>query len=301
MSWTAVARKDFHDSVRSLLLWGVVVVFVLFAGLLAFLYANYFFDVLGVSDPTAETVTFGFVLLMTGNFPLLQFGVGPVLALVPVIGLLLGYKSIAGERDSGQIKILLGLPHSRLDVVVGKFAGRSTVALIGIAVGFSVAALIVLVLKSIEPVIFIQFVVAVALFTLVHVSIGVGISAASPSSTLSLIGVMGFVGIFQVLWGATFFVLNAFVFEFSGQPPDWFRFLRNLSPGRAYDGLMASVVPRYAEYKSEIASNATAGAGTEPVGDAFFTQDWFGVLVLVFWAVVPLAIGYWRFETDDLG
>jgi len=36
-------------------------------------------------------------------------------------------------------------------------------------------------------------------------------------------------------------------------------------------------------------------------GDApFYLQEWFGVVVLLFWLAVPVAIGYYRFERTDL-
>lgn len=295
MSWLAVARKDFQDSARSKLLWAVLAVFVLFAGGIAFLYGEYLVGDLSGGAPPAGDLTLGFVLLMSGN---ILGGVGPVLVLVPIIGLLLGYKSVVGERETGQIKLLLGLPHSRSDVVLGKLAGRTAVALLGVGVGFLVAAVVVAIFGSFSPVVYLQFVVAVAIFAFVHVSIGVGISSATSSSSLSILGIVAFVGIFQVVWGAAFTVGQFVLFDITETAPDWYRFLRNVTPGRAYDGLLATVVPRYAEAQAEAANNSPLqAAGDQP----FFLQDWFGVLLLVFWGTVPLALGYLRFKSVDLG
>jgi len=46
-----------------------------------------------------------------------------------------GYMAVVGERRSGSIKILLGLPPNRADVVFGKLLGRMGV--VGLAVGVS--------------------------------------------------------------------------------------------------------------------------------------------------------------------
>lgn len=294
MSWAAVARKDFQDAARSKLLWGVLALFVLFAGGLALLYTELLSRLGGGVESGTDSITMGFVLLMSGNF---LFGAGPVLVLVPVIGLLLGYKSVAGERDSGQMKILLGLPHSRSDVVVGKLVGRTGVGLLGVVAGFTIAALLVAILESLSPLMFFQFVIAVAVFLFVHISIGVGISAAAPSSTWSIVAVFLFIGFFQVIWGAMFFVVKVVVWDLTTEAPEWFQFLRTLSPGRAYDGLLATIVPRYSELKADL----TPGGATDPsTAEPFFAQDWFGLVVLLVWAVVPLALGYLRFDTVDL-
>lgn len=34
--------------------------------------------------------------------------------------------------------------------------------------------------------------------------------------------------------------------------------------------------------------------------DAFYAQGWFGFVVLAFWLLIPLALGYLRFNSTDL-
>lgn len=300
MSWVAVARKDLRDTARSKVLWVTIALFVLFAGGLAYLWVevlNRTQDLVQIAGQAAgiqHPETVGFITLMSSGI----LTIGPVLVFVPVIGLMLGYKSIVGERDSGQIKLLLSLPHTRQDVMVGKLAGRSAVAMISVLVGFFVAAVIVAALSTLAPLVFLQFVLAVALFALVHVSIGIGISSAAPSSAWAIGLVVAFVGIFQVMWGGAFFVLKLVLFDdVSATAPEWFRFLEGLSPGRAYGDALAVLVPEYAKLQSTIAQQQ---GGIPESEKPFFLQNEFGFLVLVAWAVVPLALGYLRFESIDL-
>ncbi|MDZ7850465.1 MAG: ABC transporter permease subunit [Halodesulfurarchaeum sp.] len=62
--------------------------------------------------------------------------------LVPIMALIAGYLAIAGERESGSLKILLGLPPSRGEVLAGKFLGRAAVVGIGVAAGFAISGVV---------------------------------------------------------------------------------------------------------------------------------------------------------------
>jgi len=64
----------------------------------------------------------------------------PMSFFVPMLGLAISYAAIAGERDSGSIKLLLSLPNSRRDVILGKFIGRCAVLTIAILSGYVVVA-----------------------------------------------------------------------------------------------------------------------------------------------------------------
>ena len=56
--------------------------------------------------------------------------------LLPLGVLLLSYRSVVGERTSGSLRFVLGLPMTRSDILVGKVLGRSA----GIAIPISAAA-----------------------------------------------------------------------------------------------------------------------------------------------------------------
>jgi len=58
------------------------------------------------------------------------------------MALIAAYLAIAGERESGSLKLLLGLPPSRGEVLVGKFLGRSGVVAIGLVLGFLVSGVV---------------------------------------------------------------------------------------------------------------------------------------------------------------
>jgi len=43
---------------------------------------------------------------------------------LPLVAIFAGYAAISKERTGGSLKLLLSLPHSRKDVIIGKVVGR---------------------------------------------------------------------------------------------------------------------------------------------------------------------------------
>jgi len=287
MNVLPVVKKDFQDAARSKLLWALLVLFVLGIGGITIGLPEVV-ERLGQLD--LDLSVLGLIALMTGR---ITFGFGPIPVLVPVIGLLLGYNAIVGEQESGSIKLLLSLPHSREDVIFGKLLGRTGVAGVSLLAGFFVAMVIGLLLyNAFSLVDFTVFFLVTLLFITVHISIGIGISAGAPSHTIAVIAVLVFVGLFQALWGA---IMNVIAIVDAGfdlgeafltQDPTWLTFLRILSPSNAYERALAAVIPRL-----DVGAQAA---------DPFYVQPWFGFVILLFWLVVPLGIGYYVFEAADL-
>ncbi|GAA0246359.1 ABC transporter permease [Haladaptatus pallidirubidus] len=179
MSWLSVAKKDFIDSRRSKGLLGLISLYVLLLALIVY---------------------------FAGDSP--QSAMTDVLALVSLIGifiilsaLIVAYLSIAGERESGSIKYLLGLPNTRFDLVVGKFAGRSMVITVGLLLAFGVAgALGVVLLDSVDFVVFAKFFLLMLFFTLTYIGIAVGLSALCASRSRAMASSVGVFFVFNVLW-----------------------------------------------------------------------------------------------------
>lgn len=288
MSTIAVAKKEFNDAVRSKVLIGLTGLFILFAGGTALIYAQYI-----VEHVATELNTTGLIITLYAgieSFLLPSLGLSPVHVFLPFVGLLLGYRSIVNERESGQIKLLLSLPHSRIDVVVGKLVGRAGVGIVAAGAGFLVAIIVGIVMyQDFLPTEFAGFVVATIAFLFVYVSIGISISSASPSTPFAIAGAAVYMVVFHGLWGAAF-LLGRIVLElpFEGpySGPNWFLFLRELNPARAYNHLVTLFVPNL--------------QSAVPESAPFYLQDWFYIFVMVFWIVVPLGIGYAIFEHSDL-
>jgi len=136
---------------------------------------------------------------------ILQVLLGGMSVFIPLIAIGIAYQSIAGERESGSLKLLLSLPNSRLDVVVGKFLGRLGVLSVAVVIGFVSMLLATAVTfdGDIQADIILTFMLAVLLLTVVFVGIAVSVSAFSESTFSAAIGGFGLFVVFQFAWGGS--------------------------------------------------------------------------------------------------
>jgi ABC-2 type transport system permease protein len=278
MSVRAVAEKDFRDAIRSRLMVAVAVLFVLFTG-----GGVAIGSAIGLAGGDAVGLILTIMLAATGLF-------------VPLIALGVTFRSIAGERDSGSLKLLLSLPNSRLDVVLGKFIGRSAVVTVAIVVGFlaMLLASVVAFDGGFAADIIGVYMLSTLLFGIAFVAIGVSVSSFTKSTFLAAVGSLGLFVVFQYAWSVIIqlliYVANGFELPGLNEPtPEWAELLLVLSPTNAYSQATRWLVNRVAE-----------GAEAQNTADAFYLEPWFGFVVLALWMVVPLAVGYLRFEGSDL-
>ncbi len=280
MSAIAVAKKDFRDAVRSRGLIVLTVIFVLFTVGGAFISTQIsgFFGIGGEAQSTLDLV----LALQT-----------PAGFLVPIIALLIGYGAIAGERESGSLKFLLGLPHTRRDVVFGKVLGRTAVVAVSILIGFAVGIVAIFAFTgSVSPVEYAVFTFLTIGLGFVYVCIAVGISSMTKSTTRAAIGTLGLLGLFWLLWPVLGQLL-VYVITGSIIPPspvpDWYLLYNSVLPGSGYGSAITAVLG--------------GSPALEALTDGelpFFARPWFGFVILVAWAVVPLVLGLLRFDSVDL-
>lgn len=281
MSWTAVARKDFRDAIQSRALWSLTAVFVVLTTLLAYAYTE-FPTTVAESD---EATVGGLVFFMTSI-------VGLFVSLTAIV---ICYKSLAGEREIGSIKLLLSLPHTRGDVFLGKLVGRSAVLVaalaVGLLVGYGVGFAL---LGTVEVVPVVLFVVMTLLFSVAYVGIVVSISASTGSTTRATTLAIGFFLLFELLWDAVpllaVYVANGF--SLPSTTPDWVYLVTQIPPSSSYLLSLVALMP-------DIADSVGTGTGADEV-DVFYATPEVGFVILAFWLVVPLAIGYSRFNRADL-
>jgi len=306
MSWQAVARKEFRDAIRSRWLHGSTLFFALFLGGAAAL----FFGVLIGPENRQVSNLFGFF----ANLGVFSFSFPGLLALVlGFIALSTSYGSITGERETGSIKLLLSLPNSRLDAMVGKFLGRSAVVVAALLVGFVLTFVVLVATRTqLQLGSFVPQVALTALLGMAFVSIGLGISALASSNREATLATMGLYLVFAVLWGSISEgipkLINYTAEQVgSGGVSELTRvklgvFLKYLNPLKAYETLAAELY--YGPARARLVS-ATFGeqAALGPVlqdSIPIYFSGGFLLVVLLAWIVLPVAVGYWAFENADL-
>lgn len=274
MSWTVVALKDFRDASRSRLLWVLTALFVLVVGGLAYGYTEFL-----PGDGVSPDPSLGFIVFLQG----------PAAFFVSIAAILVGYKSIAGERESGTITFLLGLPHSRLEVVLGKLVGRTAVIAVALLAGFSVAAVTLLALgASFSGVQYLLFSTLTVYYALAFVGVAVGLSALTRSSAKAAAGAVTF-WVVNRFWGVVPLVVLVLVngFTFPEPPfPAWYHALVGIGPGAAYGNAAAYFLPE------AFGRRVSTEFGRLP--------PWYGLVVLAVWTVLPVVFGFLRFDRADL-
>lgn len=303
MSWQAVAEKDVRDAIRSYWLWGLTVVLSVFLAVGPILIAAGFIQI-SQSQEGGPITSDLFAQVMVG---VLTF-------FVPAVAIVLAYDSITGERDSGTLKLLLALPHSRLDVVIGKALGRGAVVTVAILIAFVVAA-VAMVPTPIELALgnYLGFALLTVGLGLAFVGIGVGFSAAAETSRRAMVGTVTMFVLFTMIWGrfanGVIRLLSNNTEVTSETLVPLHLFLSVLNPTEAYRTLVLSMVsgdPLGARVSlvggSGLQGMLNRQAYTQAMGGSLppYLSDPAVLLILAFWVVaIPLA-GYWVFEETDL-
>jgi len=270
VSWRTVAHKDVRDAGRSRTLWALF-------GLLSVLFVGYAAAYAYVGDGT-------FVGFLGGV-------VGIVDGAVPILGILLGYRSISDDRADGSLLLSMSLPQSRGDLLVGTALGRTVVLLVPTLFGLSIAGVYAALQYGTEGALaYPLFLLATALYGASFVAIGVALSASTTVDRQITYGAVGAYLLLVVLWGALVSFVVAFLHRFNSSlgTPDWALLLQLVNPGEAYARLLR------AGFDVHLASRYV-GDGTPA-----FVDWWAALAVLALWIAVPLAIGYRRFESGDL-
>jgi Cu-processing system permease protein len=119
-----IASKEFRDRLRNLWVGAVALIFALFA--LAIAYFG-----------SAQQGAVGFRSIDVTIASLVSL----VIYLVPLIALILGYDAIVGEKERGSLELLLSMPISRLEILLGKYLGLSAALASSTAIGFGAGLL----------------------------------------------------------------------------------------------------------------------------------------------------------------
>ena len=120
-----VAGKEFWDRIRSLWVLAIALLFTVFA--LAIAYFG------GAQQGAVGFRSIGFTIASL---------VSLVIYLIPLIALLLGFDAIVGERERGSLDLLLSLPITRLELLLGKYLGLAAALTFSTLAGFGLVAMV---------------------------------------------------------------------------------------------------------------------------------------------------------------
>lgn len=282
MSLYTVARDDFTNARRSYVVLGVIGVFSALAALIVGADSSHH------PDPYRALFDVSFFVFLV----------------LPIILAPLTYLSIAGDRDGGAIKYVMGLPNSRSEYVLGKLASRLSVGIGAIATGTLVAFVVALAMftNAPDPMRFVAFGGVTLLFAFAFIGIYVGISAVTASRSRAMLG--AFVAYFMLVpfWFGFLPVIS--LLDLLGAAADLLgtslseqtrSLIQSLSPSTAYLRSTELV------YSGVIDSYDNIAANFANQDDAIYSNVWFNLLVMAAWGVGSILIGFLSFKRSELG
>ena len=292
MSTASVFRKDFTGARRSRMLWATAVVLGLIAALLAYVSG----ETGGTSTETVQSLFRALTLIVS--------------VLLPVVALVATYLAIAGEREGGGIKFLLSLPNTRRDVFVGKLASRFGIVAAGVGFMYVAATSVALTRHGAFPaaVVFGTLLVTVV-YGATFVSVALSLSAAAASRSRAIAGAFGSYFVLVILYVFPVVRIRTMVrwvhtTILGADPnPDLYNAVQYTSPYLAYRKATNLVLPddmRRTVFRSSLPEEADLAVGEHNAALPIYLRDEFSVVVLAFWLVVPLVLGYLLFERADL-
>ena len=262
-----IAGKEFRDRIRNRWVLAVALIFALFSLAIAYFGA-------------AQQGEVGFKNI---NMTIASL-VSLVIYLVPLIALLLGYDAIIGEKELGSMDLLLSMPVTRFELLLGKYLGLASALASSTVIGFGVGLLPLI--SSIDGHDFVNyagFVLSSILMGLAFLSLSLLVSVSARDRVSASGAALGlwffFVLIFDLLiMGALvvsqgYFSSTAFAAALMLNPADVFRLLNMFDSVQIQNMYcLATVMP----------DNLT-----DPM--ALCT-------IMVVWIVAPFLLTIWRFK-----
>jgi len=264
---TTIAGKEFWDRIRNRWVLAVALVFTVFALSIAYF-------------GSAQQGAVGFRSIEVTIASLVSL----VIYLIPLIALLLGFDAIVGERERGSLDLLLSMPITRFELLLGKYLGLAGALTFSTIAGFGLVGIVLSAQLDLNALFhYFRFMLSSVLLGCAFLSLAVMLSVFASDRTrasgLAIALWFFFVLIFDLLvlgvlvvtggqWGG-----EALPYVMLLNPADVFRILNifTLEDVRTLYGL-ATVFP------------------------ATLAQPWLLGLVMAGWIAAPLAIAAWRFR-----
>ena len=239
---------------------------------------------LALRDPTGVGARPG-----TGTAVL--FAGGGLSFLLPLVGLIGSYAALVGERETGSVRFLLGLPNSRDDAYAGKFAARAAVVCVPLVVCLLLTGVIVALTFRDGSFLAMVGLTAVSIpYALLFVGIGLTASSYAETSNRAVAVVIAVFAVLRGGWPAVQFLMLTGV-EDAYPRPEWYFWVGRLNPINAY----VKLTTLFAEFEYGHPLITTPDEVATVT-----TTHWFAAVVLLAWTVLAPVAGLLYFRRRDL-
>jgi Cu-processing system permease protein len=261
-----IATKEFRDRVRNRWVLAVAIIFALFALAIAYFGAS-----------QQGEVGFRSIDVTVASL------VSLVIYLVPLIALILGYDAIVGETERGSLELMLSMPITRFEILLGKYLGLAAALSISTVLGFGAGLLpLVSQLSSSDAFHYAGFVGSAILMGLAFLSMSMLVSVLAADRVRAS-------GVAIGLW---FFFVLIFDLLLMGALV--------LSQGRLGSGMFAAILmlnPADVFRLMNIFSSEQVQSmyGLSTVMPERLTDPAVLLAIMLAWIVIPFFIAHWRF------
>ncbi|MEA3200427.1 MAG: type transport system permease protein [Thermoplasmata archaeon] len=282
MTWTAVAKKEYLENVRNAWVIAVSVVFLVLT-----------------------LLTSAFTAAADQSTGLGLARIGPTLNLMdtfsgfmlPILALMLGFGTLAGERESGSLGLLLAQPIRRGEVLMGKWLGLFGVLATAILAGFGVGGIFVIARTGAAGDVntLLVFLVESLAWGAAWVSITTFLSSWFNRRGTAIAGSIGAWFFFSTLvWQLLVFVVLVSTlgsrYRNLQALPNWLIVTQWLNPNTVYEGLASTTIEGFQGITSFLGRTALPDMWKAP---------YFGI-AMALWIVLPFAGAWAIFHSKDV-
>lgn len=262
-----IAGKEFWDRIRNRWVLAVAVVFTVFALVIAYFGA-------------AQQGSVGFRSIEVTIASLVSL----VIYLIPLIALVLGFDAIVGERERGSLDLLLSMPITRGELLLGKYLGLAGALSFSTVAGFGLVALVLAPQLGLAALFhYFGFMFSSVLLGCAFLSLAVMLSVFATDRTrasgLAIAMWFFFVLVFDLL------LLGALVASGGQWGGDVFPYLLLLNPADVFRILNIFAL-----------EDVRTLYGLATVFPPSLAQPWLLGIVMLAWIAAPLALATWRFR-----
>ncbi len=218
--------------------------------------------------------------------------------LIPILGLMLSYAAVVGEKERGSMLLLMSMPITRNETILGKFLGLGAVMLAAVLSGLGIGGIVIMAFAGTEGwENFLVFLLGAIIFALAFLGVGLLLSSITKRRSLAM-------GLAVFLWFFFAFIFNIIlVGVFIGTGGSF-----HTTPGQAFvlpDWIyVAQLTNPVAAFSSFAARAFDLSMGFEGIGFPAELPGFVSIgttgLSMALWALVPLGLAAWRFRRQDL-
>ena len=214
--------------------------------------------------------------------------------LIPLIAIMLGFSTIAGEAEKGALSVVLSYPVRRGEVLLGKFLGLGSVLAVTPLLGFGLGGVIIAATVGAEEgLAYLAFIALAIILGLMYLSLIIFISALCRNRVKAIGG-----GVILFFWAMIYGMIVMAIYYGTGGD-----FMKLMSGEGTYpDWLWSSVVFSPGDLNQMAVMRAfdlNQAMGIQIEAPGWMSMNFLLVVQLV-WIIVPLILAYFFFKRRDI-